>query len=348
MWWMIMACTGTPLATGDPTPCIPETVEDARLAVTYTDFTSGVLGFATDDTLDCPLQGGASIGGDPIVRWDGEQLYVVKRSDADVVSAYDPLEPFVPLWETPLPAGTNAHDVVLHDGRLWIPSFGTGAMITLDPMDGRVLESVVIGQTLDRAAVVDGRLFVADQRFSIRERQDGVLLEVDPVTLGVVSTRSVGANPRIRPTADGFLVATGYYALAPTTYEQDLVDGDVRVLDVIADVLSEPMLLEQDVVGDVHTLVPTPTGFVAVIVDRAGESSIVCQSGDEQLAGPTTPGWFIEGVALGEKVVFATRSTLVGGEESTTPPGLLTLDSVTCSEVSFTESTLQPYDLVAL
>jgi hypothetical protein len=341
MLLLLAACTPTPTAPDD---CVD--LEAADIAAVYTDFVSGALGFLGPDGVGCPVQAGASVGGDPLVRADEAHVYVVKRSDADAVSAYALDDPSVPVWEAVLPTGTNAHDLVPWRDRLWLTSFGTGEVLQLDPADGTLLASAPVGETLSGAAVVDDQLWVADQRFALDRRVEGALMALDEDG-EVVRTEPIGHNPRITADGDGLLVATGYYAFAPDTFDADLVDGAL-VRWTPDGGASAPLLEEAGLEGDLHAVIPVDGGVVAVVVDRDSRSRIVCQVDGVLRDGPSTPGWYIEGVARGDDVLLARRSTLLGGESSTTPAGWLTLDPRGCTERSFTETTAQPYGLAAL
>lgn len=320
--------------------------EPSAWAATLTDqrFTSGALGLPDGQGAIEPVQG---VSADALVRTDGEQVYVVGRSTEDTVRAFDPLDPRCPVWETALPELSNAHDLLAHDGRLFVPTFGTGALHVLDPGSGELLETLELGETLDRAVAVDGRILVADQRFQPDVRRDGVLHIVDPAGLTVTDTLPAGPNPRLTPADDGVWVATGWFAFAPATYDADLVDGALAHLDPATGTWTE-VTTEAALGGDLHTVVAAGETLVTVAVDGLARSSVACIRDGEVLEGPTDAGWLLTGAAVGPEVLLGVRSSLVVGQASTSDPGILTLDPVTCAATGFTSTTLEPYDLVAL
>ena len=326
------------------TSCEPGPVrEPATLAVSLTDqrFTAGSLGLVESDLGIEPVQQASA---DAIVRTDGSVLYVVDRSERDVVTAYDPASPRCPLWETALPELSNAHDLVAFADRLWVPTFGTGSVHVLDPVDGSELDVLELGGTPDRAVVHDGELWVADQRFSVDERRDGRLVRIDGSgsVLGEVQT---GPNPRITPDDDSLLVATGWYAFAQSTYAADLVDG--RLQRFRSDGSWEELVSEAELGGDLHTVVAGGGRVGVVSVDAEARSTLHCL-GDAWVEGPTDAGWLLTGVVLPDRWVFGVRSTLYANETATAEPGLLSVDPVSCSATEFVPSELEPYDLVAL
>lgn len=340
MWLWMVACKPTEEA------CVPGPArEPATLAVTLTDqrFTSGALGLVDGDLAVEPVQQASA---DAIVRTDGTTLYVVDRSERDVVTAYDPTSPRCPLWETALPELSNAHDLVPFAGSLWVSAFGTGRVHVLDPSDGSEQQVVELGGTPDRAAVVDGRLWIADQRFSVDEQVDGRLVEVDADGT-VVGELATGPNPRIVPDDDGLLVATGWYAFAEATYAEDLVDGSLDRLDPRTSTWTS-LITEEALGGDIHAVVADGGRVGVVSVDAEARSTLSCLSGGEVVAGPTDPGWLLTGAALDDRWVFGVRSTLTANENGTAQAGLLEVDPATCAATGFVASELEPYDLVAL
>ncbi len=314
-----------------------------RLALSLTDprFTVGALGLLGEDGVDV-VQG---ISSDALVRTDGDRLYVLGRSDEDTVRAFDPARPGCPLWETALPPRANAHDLIAAAGKLWVPTFGTGELLVLDPADGALLDRLPVGQTLDRVVLHDGSLWVADQRWDVDRRQEGALIEVDPVAERVVGTLPAGPNPRLSPAVDGIYVASGYFAFAEETYEADLRDGALHHLDPRAERWTR-LLTEDELGGDVHAVIPHGGGAVVVAVDADARSQVHCLS-EQRVEGPADAGWLLAGAVVGERIAIGVRSSLIAGEQLSTP-GILWLDPAGCTQEAFLPTELEPYDLVAL
>lgn len=328
------------------------------VAVTLTDFVSGELVVSALGTcLEAPA---IPLSGDPIVRVEGGVLYVLDRGGEDTISAFDVDDPRRPLWETALPVGSNPHDLVAFADRLWVPTFNTGVVHVLEPSTGEVLAVVEAdgfseaAPTLDRALVVDGRLWVADQRFAVDARTEGALLELDPDTERFVRAVPVGHNPRIEAANEGLLVATGYYVFEQETAAEDAQDGALFVFDPSTGERDE---LFREAGEDLHAVVEVEDAVVFVTVDSRvdagqsgtgiGWSTVRCLVDGQLLEGPSSADWFVDVAAHDGQVLLAQRGLPVGEGGSGTS-GLLPLDPRTCTTGELVPTALPPYDLTSL
>jgi hypothetical protein len=339
----------------EPT-CAPPAWEDLDgpvFAGVVSDFTAGqlVLGGA-DGTTSAPV---LSVSGDALVRSADGFLYVVERGGPEAVTKIDPDDPLVPVWQAELPAGANAHDLVAFAGALWLPAFGLGEVVVLDPADGSTVQRVDLSAfadddgnpELDRALVLGDPevLVVAAQRLfddpvlgpSVLTSADGRLIALD-ATGAVVGSWETGPNPRLAMGASEALVSTGLFML-PNAGDERASDGAIRPFS-IAEGLG-PMWLEEDGV-DLYTVVDGTD--VVLTVDVDARSQVWCPDGTRWVEHD---GWLIDGIPLPDgTLALAGRR----GPDGSWPSGVVHFDPRACAPVDAQPvcSSLPPYDLAVL
>ena len=312
------------LACGGGAPCVPAPRASApTFAITTADprFTAGSFRVGDHDGLD-PARFGTSA--DAIVRVLDGVVYVVERGGPDAITAFDSLDAKCSLWQTDLGAGANAHDVVLWDDRLVLPLYDAGELLVL-ATDGTEVERIQVPgarPALDRAVVVDGTLWVADQRFQ-RDTwsvSEGVLLAVTDD--GIVEHGPI-VNPRISPgrTADELLVLDGLLSLNDDPERRH--DGMLRTFDTRSATFSEPLLTELELDADLENAVAVDGNVVLTATDAEARTRLHClDAGD----GPTHEGWISTLVPWQDQVLVAARS----GPAGTGERGVWVVDPNTC------------------
>lgn len=330
-----------------------------RLALSLSDFQVGALAFLGDDGVSEPI---LATTGDALVRSGPSGLYVVERGAADVVSAFDPEDPGCPRWQTALPPGTNAHDLLELDGTLWLPSYDSPVLLGLDAVTGALVHELDLSDQaesedglpeLDRVFAAGGQLWVVAQRLvrdgSTWTADEGRLLRIDPAGPSLVGWHPLGANPRVRSIDERSLaVASGLLARGPNDplAAERLVDGALRTFDLESGTLSEALVTEVELGGDLGSVVVHPEGWVLLVVAADASSSVVCLDDGARTPGPSGAEWLVDGVVDGEQVMLVARQGLRDGVLTT--PGLLPVDPRSCTSSGLLPTPLPPYDLIPL
>ncbi|MCB9675000.1 MAG: hypothetical protein H6737_07780 [Alphaproteobacteria bacterium] len=352
---LLFACRPEP--TCDPAWVPPEA---ASFVAVLSDFTVGEVAFGS--SLGEVGESVLAVSGDTLVRPVDGVVYVVERGTVDAVTAIDRADPGVPLWQTALPQGANAHDLVGFDGRLWVPCQGTPEVLVLDPADGAVLSRIDLASLgegdgnpdLDAAVVVAGRLFVAAQQLHDDPEVPGILFESDGGLLveldaagGVAATFPVGPNPRIEALGDHEIaVMTGLFQF-PGASESRVDDDRLQVFDVVTGVLG-PVRYAGDG-EDFFAAASAGDHLVLLTVDSSASSRVHCldmrSDGQGEFRFPT--GWaYTASRLLDDRVVVGDRAQ----PDAPLGASTFTIDPASCEPLRGGPSctTLDPYDLAAL
>lgn len=343
--WTLLACGPSP----EPQLCDP--VDGPLLVASSTarEFTSGAVS-TLDPISEELVDPAAPAGGDPVVRaLDDGRIALIERGGGDHLRLYTPGCWAAPDLEVGLSDG-NPHDVLLHDGELWIAPYDRAALWVLDPSDGHTIAEVDLADYADDDGLPephalvrhDGRLFAALQRLdraggSVWGDAGGLVIELDTAAREVVASHEVGPSPRIYPGSEGIVVVTGLH---------ERPDGAVATLDPDSGEL-RVHLREDDLGFDVHALAEVDGVLVVGGVDLDDEGSrLVCVDRSGGVTeGPSMPGWVTDAVAGSDgRVWLAVRSLW---SAPGTGAGLVPVDPASCATGEPVGLLLEPYALTS-
>ncbi len=285
----------------------------ADVVLTTTDYAVGALATVSADP-HCVRDEIVPTSGDPVVRAAGDTVYQLNRLGTDSMRVHRgvPLDS-VPVAELTFEPGSNPRDVAEVDGRVFVALYESDHLAVVDPITWTVTGQVDLSEHADEdglpeadtMAVLDGRLFVALQRY---RRDDGWtstagrIVEVDPATHVVVAHWETGPSPVLHATEAGLWVRTGAWflldgALAPFdpddgpgparwTEEQLgwelvdvalLADGGAFVIGYTAE--GEHLLACASDTGEPQVLEYTTAAPWSVVADDAGRAWVAIRSG---------------------------------------------------------------------
>lgn len=207
-----LAAAATLAACGDnlagPADAAPDAAGIAdRAVIAAGDFMPGAGGVLSALSFD-PLRvarrvaPSGAIGGDPVVRRAGGELYVVNRADGNNVTILDEVT-FAVKAQLGTGAGSNPQDVAVHGDELFVPAFGTSGVVVLSRDGSR---EVIDLSALDpdgepncvSAYAVGDEIYVACEVLdpSFQPRGPGQIVVLDAATHAVKTTFALGsANP---------------------------------------------------------------------------------------------------------------------------------------------------------
>ena len=273
---LIVVC---PLAgCGDMTDANVTPVEtgEAFLAVANVsfDFQTGTFGAVNLDGF-AAFPDLTAIHSDSVLRASGGYLFVINRMGADNLQLLDPAT-FATVWQYSVGAGSNPHDVaVVAPNRAYVTLYETGVMAIVDPTASNGSEFNV-GE-IDFTAEADedgipelgnivelgGVVYVAAQRL---DRNAGFvpintsrLLAIDsttdePIDLSPDDETTTGVDlPIANPVEVRSHDSQIWLACAGHVGE---LDGALLRFDPTSGQFSDPVVLEEDIGGDVAGFVP--------------------------------------------------------------------------------------------
>jgi hypothetical protein len=254
----------------------------------------------------------------------------------------------MPLWEVALTSGANGHDVLEADGQLLLTQYDQSTLALIDPSDGSPIGSVDLADEADMdglpeadtMALVDGRVFVALQRFDRPDSwapQAGRLVEVDPVAGVVVGSVEVGLSPRLHARSSDpqtAVVVTG-------TFGQP--DGALSVFD---GAFMRDVVTEQALGADMGAYAETESTGVLLGSDFAldGMARLWCidWATERILEGPIQAAGYADVVTGAGLAWVAVRRGWGGGESS----GVMRINLDTCAmEGALLHTDLEPFSL---
>jgi hypothetical protein len=309
---------------GDPVPCDLGGAH-AVVATTTTKFETGALAAVSDD--GCVADTLSLTSGDAVVRATGDRLWVLNRTGGGGLLAYAFGDYQHPVLEVGGLQADNPHDIVEHDGQLFVSLYERNEVVVLDPATGDPIGTVDVSEhadadglaEVDVLRVVDGQLYVSVQRLDRRAAGGwtpagpGRLLQIDTDSLSVVAAYDVGENPFVTEGADGLVVLSGIY-FQP--------DGVLSVFDPLDGV--EDVLTEVDVgidFGDQAVGVAVGTSF-----EVGGDSVVGCWADGDWREATRSAAWFSDAVAMDGRALLAARQSWGGAGE----PGLWVVDPADC------------------
>jgi len=285
-----------------------------HVVVGTSDFASGALAAVTLDGDEvCVADRLVSTGPDAVVRVTDHHTWVVNRTGSDTLLAYEHGDYATPALEVVVAPGGNAHDLVAHEGQLFVALYDEPRVLVLD------LDGVPVGEVdlsphadadglpeVDALVVTDAGLFASLQRL---DRDDGwrgttgEVVQIDVDTLQVIGSWATGPNPRLARHPDGrrLVALTGHYFEA---------DGALEIIDPSEPSVSEEVLHEQGVRVDLGVLADDVV--LATAFEVGGDSLIARWQADELVPLRTSPAWFADALAVSEGVVVASRQGFGG------------------------------------
>ncbi len=250
------------------------TFDGTTLVVAAADFTSteGRLFAATPEASPTVASGPDPVATDVVLRTAGGLVYALNRFGADNLQALDPALGLATTYQVSTGSGSNPHDLVLTDGRLYITRYGTASLLVADPTDGHELTTIDLSPfadadgipEMDQMALWRGKLLVTlqllDEDSFFSPTGHSTVAIIDPATNRVSGSFDLqGVNPASRLASDGshlYVVTTGSFGVA---------DGGVeRIADDLTG--STTVVQGSDLGGDLGQLaIVSPTkGYVVV------------------------------------------------------------------------------------
>jgi hypothetical protein len=241
------------------------------------DFASGTVNVVRDDgTLEADL---VAVGGDTVVSTDGATTWLLHRGGENTVQVFEGVGFTAPATEFSTGDGSNPQAAARCGDRLFVSMLADG-IGAWDPVTGLPIGSVALDAFIDAdgsaepvslAVGANGYLYAALQRLAdFRVVRSGTLVKIDCDALEVVEAWDVGPNPLFTqtPGADRLYLSGGDYF--------DLTDGGAWSFDMASDTLSEPILTDAAVGGNVGNLAVAANGHGIYTVDDAQRWKIWC------------------------------------------------------------------------
>ncbi|MED5371295.1 MAG: hypothetical protein VX899_09790 [Myxococcota bacterium] len=241
--------------------------EHTMAIATTTDYSVGALTtFALDSRNATDV---ADIASDAWVTVDQGKVLQLGRYGFDYLRIYD-----IGDWSNPqeisLAEGSNPQAAYFCDDKIFVSQYGVDKVAIFsaegNPAGAIDLSAYADADGLPEAAAMikDGdRLILALQildQETFASAGPGQVLEIDCATEAIVGSHEVGVNPRISAhpqDSDVVFVQTGMYG-SP--------DGDLRTLSLSEGLLSEPIVTESDVSGDIGGMVMNDAGKALMTV----------------------------------------------------------------------------------
>lgn len=320
-------------------PCTP--VEGGISAVVATtDYDVGALAVVGDD-------GGVRdtlhlLGGDPHLRWAGNEIAVLERGGADRIALYDPSRlGCPPRLEVPLPQGGNPHDVVVEEDVLWVALYDHPELLgyapeTGDPQSVRSLSEFADPDGLPEATQLwqtESGLSVVIDRFErpAWDTSEGALVSEE----GQIT--ELGPSPDLISSESGVLLRTGLYGV---------LDGGIGPLG------GEPVVREEEIGRDLDhvAVLGAHAVFSGVTPGSEGTYEIFCwdlPDGEIAELGLDTPSFVSEITAVGDEVWVSLRKNYATSRDGVV--GIIRVDPVSCTVVGTPLAfSLDPYSILPL
>ncbi|MCC7535525.1 MAG: hypothetical protein IT379_04905 [Deltaproteobacteria bacterium] len=215
---------------------------------------------------------------DPVVRASGDRVFVLDRYRYDTLTVLDASRPGLPLVSQTSVADAPGADgvrqdanpwdaLLLPDGRLYVTRWEQPTLAVVDPTAGALVGAIDLAPYADADGIPEmgwmalsrGRVFVALQRLDRTRRElppagPGLVVVLDPATDSVVATIELAhgnpATPMIAAPDDpeDLLVATS--GLYRSLFEAPDSDGSIQRIDTESFTVSDPLLTESELGGD--------------------------------------------------------------------------------------------------
>jgi len=307
--------------------------------VSTTDFSVGALATVDLDSFDV-TDSLAATSSDPFVQVEDGRVYQVNGFGVDSVSVYEAGDFDAPVAQFTTGTGTSPRHVALVNGELFVTLYEADHILVLDPDDGTSLGEVDLQayagvDGLPEAATLvelGGMLYVALERL---DRSDpmvwtddgGLVVEIDPGTLGVTASWEVGPSPQIYPhptDASKLMVRTGL---------SGQMVGGVRVLDPSA-AAPDAMLLDAATLGyGISAWAAGSTGGAVFFAEHSDYSyTVECYDPDAGVASSAVYGpsfdWLTNPAVDPQGRAWIPVRSFSGAS------GIVVIDTATCETVT--------------
>jgi len=343
-------------------------VKQRRYLVAGTDF--GVTGtvslikvrFNTVFEIQRDLE---TVSGDPVVRADGENVFVVNRYFFDNIQSLDPASSFGTAVQFSTGNGSNPHDALEPDpARLYVTRYEApyNDILIADPSDGRSLGFIDLSSLAGNASgtpradgmiAADGRVFVGLQNIdsTFTDYGPGLVAVVDPAADAVVHVIPLaGLNPFGRPAVHP-VSGDLYYAMAGI-FQGSLpreLSGGIEVIDPRTLTSHGLLIDDDDLGGNVSSVALADAGSstvgYCVVTDSSGANAIVRFDADTGSIEPAPV--YASGSFLPEVVADGDGYILVP-EHDISNPRLIVLEAATGRVVAALRLSLPPFSVAVL
>ena len=366
--YVLLACsTDATKDTADTSDTGTDTADTADtgaaaepLAVIVTsDYTVGTLN--TADLAGALTPDLLPTSGDTVVVAEGGRLFLLDRS-ANVVRAYDGRDFSAPTWEAGTGDGSNPVGVATCGGKVFVARYFVPSLLVLDPATGLSLGEVDLSAFADAdgspeadslVAAPNGRLYATLNQLDYLVTYastdgSGTLVEVDCDALTVSDSWDVGPNPHATAIGDGATIAVygGDYFLPD--WSGPALDGGLWTFDTETRTLSEPLLTEESLGGNVGNVVVRDDGRGLYTLDDGTTWSVNCFDATSGTTAATLdPVAFVQGSVLApDGTAWLVQRSPFSGEAGTV--GTVRVDLDTCTPAAPIATTLEPYSVAIL
>jgi len=329
----LAACGGSGGGSSSSTFSVANvTFQGPTLVVAAADFsaTQGQL-FAADPADPTQVATGPDpVSTDVVLRVTGGQVYALNRFGADNLQRLDQALGLKTTYQVSTGGGSNPHDVLLTQGRLYVTRYGAASLLVADPADGSELATIDLSAyddadgipEMDQMALWNGKLLVTLQLldgFTPTDRS--TVAVIDPATNRVDASFDLqGVNPASRLASDGahlYVVTTGSFGVA---------DGGIeRLADDLTG--STTVVSGGDLGGDLGELaIVSPTKGYVVVTGSDFSNRVVAFNPTTGAIGTTV---YETAAYLPEITASPDGSLLAIADRDTATPGVVLLDTAT-------------------
>ncbi len=345
---LLVACepSASTDAPGDTGPGDTDDGSAFHAVLVTSDFASGTVNVVRDDgSMEADL---LAVGGDTVVSTDGATTWLLHRGGENTVQVFEGVSFTAPSMELSTGDGSNPQAAARCGDRLFVSTLADG-IGAWDPATGLPIGAVALDAWIDAdgsaepvslAVGANGYLYAALQRLSdFRVVRAGTLAKIDCATLQVVDAWDVGPNPLFTrsPGTERLYLSGGDYF--------DLSDGGAWSFDMATDTLSEPILTDSGVGGNVGSLAVAANGHGIYTVDDAQRWQLWCidtSTGGTRLA--SEPNAYVSDAKVDPTgTVWVLLQPNYAGEAGQV--GTVRVDPEACTVSEPLVTTLNPYAL---
>ncbi len=305
------------------------------------------------------------VSGDPVVRAEGNGVFVVNRYFFDNIQALDPAAGFSTALQFSTGNGSNPHDALEVDpNRLYVTRYEApyNDIMIADPSDGHATGYIDLSALASNASgtpradglvAADGLVFVGLQNIdsSFTDYGPGIVAAVDPATDTLVRAIPMsGLNPFGRPAVHP-VTGSLYYAMAGI-FQGSLtreLSGGIEVVDPRT-LTSQGLLIDDDDLGGNVSSVAlwnaggTTLGY-CVVTDASGANAVRRFDAD---SGAIEPAPVYASAALLSEVVSDGDGYILVPERDISNPRLVVLQASTAQVVAVLRLSLPPFSVAVL
>lgn len=313
------------------------------VAVANTDYATGAALSLVDLTSKQAFDGFMSLTADPVVRYDGANLWVLERFGADKLHVLDPANGWAEKFAVQLDAGANPQDVVVKDDKAYVTQYGLSELLVVNTADGAIAKKIDLSAFADddgipemaALALAGDKLFVALQRLDqangfvasntsyvvVIDTASDSIVDVDAATPEADGIELPYANP-----TTGFITARiggREVLLIGCSGNWDDTDGGLAYIDPLA-LTAAAGISEATFGGEISGLATDSEGRTVVLV---GDANFVHTASYFDISTGTKNGNVLQGFDQDDVGAIAFDSSgdifaLVGGALRVHDPGI--------------------------